>query len=98
MSLYTEKGLLQEGSTSPGTSCALNGEQTSPGMLLALNGESVLQELLLHVFDLAMSDDCRDNLHSVYHTPTRKSPTCYVRTKPRGSVVITKPLALRRSF
>ncbi len=38
-------------------------------------------------------------LYSRYlHTLNRKSLTCFVRTKPRGSVVITKSLALRRSM
>ena len=29
------------------------------------------------------------------HTLNRKALTCFVRTKPRGSIVITKPLALQ---
>ncbi len=33
-----------------------------------------------------------------YHTLNRKTLTSFVRTKPRGSVVITKPLALRMSL
>ena len=32
------------------------------------------------------------------HTLNRKTLTCFVKTKPRGSVVITKPLALRMSL
>ncbi len=32
------------------------------------------------------------------HTLSRKSLTCFVITKPRGSIVITKPLALRMSL
>ena len=32
------------------------------------------------------------------YTLNRKSLTCFVRKKPRGSVVITKPLALRTSL
>ncbi len=32
------------------------------------------------------------------YTLNRNTPTCFVRTKPRGSVVITKPLALRMSL
>ncbi len=32
------------------------------------------------------------------YTLNRKSLTCFVRTKPRGSVVIRKPLPLRRSL
>ncbi len=39
----------------------------------------------------------RDPHPLVVSTLIRKSPTCFVRTKPRGSVVITKPLVLRRS-
>ncbi len=33
----------------------------------------------------------------IEHTLNRKSLTCFVRTKPRGSVIITKKLALQRS-
>ncbi len=36
-------------------------------------------------------------LHETY-TLNRKSLTCFVRTKPRGSVVNTKPLASQMSL
>ncbi len=39
----------------------------------------------------------RHMMSKLLHTLNRKSLTCFVRTKPRGSVVITNPLASRMS-
>ncbi len=45
-----------------------------------------------------MCNTVLDNKTPHSNTLIRKSLTCFVRTKPRGSIVITKPLALGRSL
>ncbi len=49
----------------------------------------------LYLLWLWISDGCDSDIE---HTLNRKTLTSFVRTKPRGSVVITKPLALRMSL
>ncbi len=45
------------------------------------------------------SDADNDDVEEILlHTLSRKSLTCFVITKPRGSVVITKPLASQMSL